>query len=126
MKTWNFTFKIETIAEKVYEEDWEDINDGDRKLIYIVFNNLRRRVLDSVMDILEFKSTPECLTVKVTEEELVPFIALTISCFREMSKDVYLEELCEVFPYADVVDYYDGQKIGHMIDLLILKTDVIQ
>lgn len=125
-KIWNYIFKIQDIAEKVYEEDWEDIDEGDRKLLYIVFNNLRRRIFDSVMDALEIKSTPETLTVKVPEEHIIPFTALVLECYKEMNDRIYIEELCDIFPYAEMMEYYDGQKIEHAIEMLLMRYDVIQ
>lgn len=125
-KTWTFTFKIQTFAEKIYEEEWEDIGEEDRKLVYIVFNNFRKRIINNILERLDFKSTPESLIVKVSEEDLIPVTAFAIGGLYEIKDSVYLEELCEMMPYSEICTYYAGQKIERALQALILKTDVIQ
>lgn len=124
-KIWNYIFKIQDIAEKVYEEDWDDIDEGDRKLLYIVFNNLRRRIFDSVMDALEIISTPETLIVKVPEEHIIPFTALVLECYKEMNDRIYISELRDIFPLSEMKAYYGG-KIEQAIEMLLMQYDVIR
>ena len=125
-KIWNYIFRIQDIAEKVYEEDWEDIDEGDRKLLYIVFNNLRRRIFDSVMDALEIKSTPETLIVKVPEEHIIPFTALVLECYKEMNDRIYVGELNDIFPLSEMKEYYYGQKLETHLKMLLMQYNVIK
>lgn len=122
MKTLKFNFKIQDLAEMVYEEDYEDVNGTDRNLLRIIFNNLRNEVIKVAMDSMTIKTTPDTLTVDVPEKAVVRMLTLVIDLIEEIQGKVYIEDIYNIVDLHEIND----PKMESAIEMLMVMADVIQ
>lgn len=122
MEKINFTFKIQPIAEILYEEDYNDLNDTEQNLVRITFNHIRKTVINMVLNSMDMKITPDTLTVTVPEKDVLKILYLVIDLIDEIQGKVYIEDIYNIVR----LDEIQNRKLEAEAQMMMVTFGVIQ
>lgn len=124
MKTFDFNFKIQDCAQMVYEEDYDDLNKTEQNLVRIIFNNIRREILNVALDTMKFKSTPDTLVVAVPEAFIPRMLLLVIDLIKETQGEAYIENIYNIVDLHQVEA--ENRNLSATVHMVMIDADVIQ
>ena len=122
MEKINFTFKIQPIAEILYEEDYNDLNETEKNLVRITFNHIRQTVITMVLNSMDMKITPDTLTVAVPEKDVLKILYLVIDLIDEIQGKVYIEDIYNIVR----LDEIQNRKLEADTQMMMVTFGVIQ